>query len=101
MMREYCLPLLDSFAFAEFLKPNPSVSDADVTPEYYARHNWLLGSSRRVIERLEQVYPPVRNTNSPYSLLRTLFAIAISDILAINVLPNSLCFRRLRGESYA
>jgi hypothetical protein len=38
-MREYCLPRLAGFALAEFLKPNLSVSDADVTPEYSARHN--------------------------------------------------------------
>lgn len=59
MMREYFLPLLDSFGFKEFLKHDPSVPDADVTPDYCARHNWLVGSPSTVVERLEQVYEEV------------------------------------------
>jgi len=43
MMREYFLPLLGNFGFLEFLKHDPNVADSDVTPEYCAEHNWLIG----------------------------------------------------------
>jgi alkanesulfonate monooxygenase SsuD/methylene tetrahydromethanopterin reductase-like flavin-dependent oxidoreductase (luciferase family) len=59
MMREYFLPLLASFQFTEFLKHDPSVPDADVTPEYCAKHNWLVGSPATVAERLHQIYEDV------------------------------------------
>jgi alkanesulfonate monooxygenase SsuD/methylene tetrahydromethanopterin reductase-like flavin-dependent oxidoreductase (luciferase family) len=58
-MREYFLPLLASFGFTEFLKHRPDVPDADVTPEYCARHNWLVGSPATVTERLQQIYEQV------------------------------------------
>jgi alkanesulfonate monooxygenase SsuD/methylene tetrahydromethanopterin reductase-like flavin-dependent oxidoreductase (luciferase family) len=58
-MREYFLPLLASFGFLEYLKHDPSVSDSDVTPEYCARHNWLIGSPATVAEKLERVYHEV------------------------------------------
>jgi alkanesulfonate monooxygenase SsuD/methylene tetrahydromethanopterin reductase-like flavin-dependent oxidoreductase (luciferase family) len=44
MMTEYFLPLLASFQFTEFLKHRPDMPDSDVTLEYCARHNWLVGS---------------------------------------------------------
>jgi alkanesulfonate monooxygenase SsuD/methylene tetrahydromethanopterin reductase-like flavin-dependent oxidoreductase (luciferase family) len=59
MMREYFLPLLASFQFTEFLKHRPDVPDSDVTPEYCARHNWLVGSPRTVTERLHAIYEEV------------------------------------------
>ncbi len=59
MMREYFLPLLGNFGFLEFLKHDPSVPDSDVTPEYCARHNWLIGSPATVAEKLERVYRDV------------------------------------------
>ena len=52
MMREYFLPLLSSFRFLEFLKHEPDVPDSDVTPEYCAKHNWLVGSPSTVAEQL-------------------------------------------------
>ena len=58
-MREYFLPLLASFGFTEFLKHRPDVPDSDVTPEYCARHNWLVGSPATVTERLHQIYEQV------------------------------------------
>jgi alkanesulfonate monooxygenase SsuD/methylene tetrahydromethanopterin reductase-like flavin-dependent oxidoreductase (luciferase family) len=58
-MREYFLPLLASFGFTEYLKHDPSVPDSDVTPEYCARHNWLVGSPRTVAEKLHRVYEEV------------------------------------------
>jgi alkanesulfonate monooxygenase SsuD/methylene tetrahydromethanopterin reductase-like flavin-dependent oxidoreductase (luciferase family) len=59
MMREYFLPLLASFGFTEYLKHRPDVPDAEVTPEYCARHNWLVGSPATVAEKLERVYDEV------------------------------------------
>jgi alkanesulfonate monooxygenase SsuD/methylene tetrahydromethanopterin reductase-like flavin-dependent oxidoreductase (luciferase family) len=59
MMNEYFLPLLDNFGFKEFLKHRPDVADSDVTAEYCARHNWLVGSPATVAEKLERVYNEV------------------------------------------
>jgi alkanesulfonate monooxygenase SsuD/methylene tetrahydromethanopterin reductase-like flavin-dependent oxidoreductase (luciferase family) len=59
MMREYFLPLLGQFGFLEYLKHDPSVPDSDVTPEYCAQHNWLIGSPSTVAEKLERVYHEV------------------------------------------
>ncbi len=59
MMQEYFLPLLGNFGFLEFLKHDPEVPDSDVTPEYCAKHNWLIGSPATVAEKLEAVYDDV------------------------------------------
>ena len=59
MMTEYFLPLLANFGFLEFLKHDPDVPDSDVTAEYCARHNWLVGSPSTVAEKLEAVYDDV------------------------------------------
>jgi len=56
MMREYFLPLLAQFGFFEFLKHDQTVPDSDVTPEYCARHNWIVGSPKTVIEKIEKIY---------------------------------------------
>jgi alkanesulfonate monooxygenase SsuD/methylene tetrahydromethanopterin reductase-like flavin-dependent oxidoreductase (luciferase family) len=56
MMREYFLPLLGNFGFLEYLKHDPNVADSDVTPEYCAKHNWLVGSPKTVAEKLERIY---------------------------------------------
>ncbi len=59
MMQEYFLPLLASFQFTEFLKHKPDVPDSDVTPEYCARHNWLVGSPATVADKLHEIYEEV------------------------------------------
>jgi alkanesulfonate monooxygenase SsuD/methylene tetrahydromethanopterin reductase-like flavin-dependent oxidoreductase (luciferase family) len=59
MMNEYLLPLFGNFGFKEYLKHKPDVPDSEVTAEYCARHNWLVGSPKTVAERLEQVYDDV------------------------------------------
>ena len=59
MMGEYFLPLLDNFGFKEFLKHSPDVADSDVTVEYCAHHNWLIGSPATVARKLERVYNEV------------------------------------------
>lgn len=56
MMREYFLPLLSNFGFLEYLKHSPEVADSEVTAEYCARHNWIIGSPKTVVEKLEKVY---------------------------------------------
>ena len=38
------------------LKHRPDVPDSDVTPEYCARHNWLVGSPTTVANRLHEIY---------------------------------------------
>jgi alkanesulfonate monooxygenase SsuD/methylene tetrahydromethanopterin reductase-like flavin-dependent oxidoreductase (luciferase family) len=59
MYREYFLPLLDNFGFFEFLKHDPAVPDSDVSPEYCATHNWIVGSPDTVVEQIEQTYAQV------------------------------------------
>lgn len=59
MMAEYFLPLLASFGFLEYLKHEPEVPDSDITPDYCAKHNWLIGSPSTVAEKLEAVYEDV------------------------------------------
>ena len=59
MMREYFLPLLTDVGVIEFLKHDPAVADSDVTPEYCARHNWLIGSPATVVEKIERMYDEV------------------------------------------
>ena len=43
-MGEYFLPLLGHFGFKDYLKHAPDVPDSDVTVEYCARRNWIVGS---------------------------------------------------------
>lgn len=59
MYREYFLPLLDNFGFFEFLKHDASAPDSDVTPEYCAAHNWIVGSPDTVVEKIEETYERV------------------------------------------
>jgi alkanesulfonate monooxygenase SsuD/methylene tetrahydromethanopterin reductase-like flavin-dependent oxidoreductase (luciferase family) len=59
MMGEYFLPLLSNFGFKEYLKHEPQVPDSDVTVDYCAQHNWLVGSPATVAEKLEKVYNDV------------------------------------------
>jgi alkanesulfonate monooxygenase SsuD/methylene tetrahydromethanopterin reductase-like flavin-dependent oxidoreductase (luciferase family) len=59
MMREYFLPLLTDVGVIQFLKHDEAVPDSDVTPEYCARHNWLIGSPATVVEKIERTYDEV------------------------------------------
>jgi len=59
MMREYFLPLLGQFGFLEYLKHDPGTADSDVTPEYCARHNWIVGSPKTVVDKIEKIYDEV------------------------------------------
>ena len=59
MMGDYFLPLLTNFGFKEYLKHDQSVPDEDVTVEYCAHHNWLVGSPETVAKKIQQVYDEV------------------------------------------
>src|SRR5437660_2009840 len=59
MLREYFLPLLTDVGVIQVLKHDPEVADSDVTPEYCARHNWLIGSPATVVEKIERMYDEV------------------------------------------
>jgi len=54
--REYLLPLFASFQFTPYLKHDPDIPDADVTPEYLVDHGWLVGSPQTVTAKLGQMY---------------------------------------------
>ena len=55
-VREYILPLFSNFGFKEYFKHDPSVPDSDVTAEYCARHNWIIGSPDTVARKIEAMY---------------------------------------------
>ena len=59
MMGEYFLPLLGHFGFKDYLKHAPDVPDSDVTVDYCARHNWVVGSPSTVAEKIETIYREV------------------------------------------
>ncbi len=59
MMGEYFLPLLGHFGFKDYLKHAPDVPDSDVTVDYCARHNWIVGSPSTVAEKIETIYREV------------------------------------------
>jgi alkanesulfonate monooxygenase SsuD/methylene tetrahydromethanopterin reductase-like flavin-dependent oxidoreductase (luciferase family) len=59
MMGEYFLPLLGHFGFKDYLKAAPDVADSDVTVEYCARNNWIVGSPATVTEKIEKIYHEV------------------------------------------
>jgi alkanesulfonate monooxygenase SsuD/methylene tetrahydromethanopterin reductase-like flavin-dependent oxidoreductase (luciferase family) len=59
MMEEFFLPFLKWAGVLDYLKHDPSVPDSDVTPEYCAKHNWLVGSPDTVAEKLERIYNEV------------------------------------------
>ena len=59
MMREYFLKLLGEFDFLQYLKHDQDVPNSDVTPEYCARHNWIVGSPSTVAEKIAAIYDDV------------------------------------------
>ena len=56
MMAEYYIPFMKRAKILDFLKHDPSVADSDVTPEYCAKHNWVIGTPETVKEKLEEIY---------------------------------------------
>jgi alkanesulfonate monooxygenase SsuD/methylene tetrahydromethanopterin reductase-like flavin-dependent oxidoreductase (luciferase family) len=59
MMGEYFLPLLGHFGFKDYLKHAPDVADSDVSVDYCARHNWIVGSPATVTEKIEKIWHEV------------------------------------------
>jgi alkanesulfonate monooxygenase SsuD/methylene tetrahydromethanopterin reductase-like flavin-dependent oxidoreductase (luciferase family) len=59
MMGEYFLPLLGHFGFKDYLKHAPDVPDSDVTVDYCARQNWIVGSPATVTEKIEKIWHEV------------------------------------------
>lgn len=59
MMREYFLRLLGEFDFLQYLKHDQDVPNSDVTPEYCAKHNWIVGSPDTVAEKIAKIYDDV------------------------------------------
>ena len=59
MMREYFIPLLKEFDFLQYLKHDQNVPDSDVTPEYCAKHNWIIGSPATVTEKIQRIHDEV------------------------------------------
>jgi len=56
MSRDYILRIFEIFKFTDYLKHSPEVADSDVTPEYLAKHNWLIGSPTTVARKIEELY---------------------------------------------
>jgi alkanesulfonate monooxygenase SsuD/methylene tetrahydromethanopterin reductase-like flavin-dependent oxidoreductase (luciferase family) len=56
MTEEYALHIGRTFGATKFNKHDQSVPDSDVTVEYCARNNWLIGSPATVAEKLERLY---------------------------------------------
>ncbi|HZZ51619.1 MAG TPA: LLM class flavin-dependent oxidoreductase [Pseudonocardia sp.] len=50
--RDYLLPLYSQFGFLKFFKHDPSISDSEVTAEYCAEHNWIIGSPDTAAKKL-------------------------------------------------
>lgn len=48
----YLLPLFKAFDFAQWMTVDPSVTQADLTPEYFVDHGWLVGSVETMTEKL-------------------------------------------------
>ncbi len=93
MMREYFLPLLGAFGFLEYLKHEPNAADSDVTPEYCAKHNWIIGSPKTVVEKIGRIFDEVGGfgqllvfgfdyADNPQAWRRSL------ELLATEVLPK-------------
>jgi alkanesulfonate monooxygenase SsuD/methylene tetrahydromethanopterin reductase-like flavin-dependent oxidoreductase (luciferase family) len=59
MMREYWLAIFRHYGFMDYLKHAPDVADSDVTAEYCARHDWIVGSPATVAARIEELYDTV------------------------------------------
>jgi alkanesulfonate monooxygenase SsuD/methylene tetrahydromethanopterin reductase-like flavin-dependent oxidoreductase (luciferase family) len=59
MMKEYFLPLLGHFGFLDYLKHAPEVPDSDVTVDYCAKRNWIVGSPATVTEKIEEIWHDV------------------------------------------
>ena len=53
------LELLAQFGFKDYLKHQPDVPDSDVTVDYCAKHNWIIGLPATAAEKIEKIYEEV------------------------------------------
>ena len=56
LWNEHLLPLFRNFKFLDYLKHAPDVADSDVTVEYLARHNWLVGTPEQVADKAATMF---------------------------------------------
>jgi alkanesulfonate monooxygenase SsuD/methylene tetrahydromethanopterin reductase-like flavin-dependent oxidoreductase (luciferase family) len=63
MFREYFLPLMSTIktdrTAIEYFAASSAVSIPQITTEYCAEHNWLIGSPQTVVRKIEQMYADV------------------------------------------
>ncbi len=57
--REFAFPAALCGKRLNYVKHDPDVPDSEITVEYLARHNWLVGSPDTVAEKLRQLYDHV------------------------------------------
>lgn len=54
--REYLWQLFNAFGFLKHLKLDPNMKDEEVTPEYFMRTSWIIGSVETVTDRIVEMY---------------------------------------------
>ena len=54
--RDYLIPLFQNFDLLKTFKHDQSVPDNQVTPEYLAEHQWMIGSPATVEAKLRRLY---------------------------------------------
>lgn len=54
--REYMIPGIVGRGLSHYVKADPSHTDDMVTPEYLARHVWLVGSPQTVVEKARRLH---------------------------------------------
>jgi alkanesulfonate monooxygenase SsuD/methylene tetrahydromethanopterin reductase-like flavin-dependent oxidoreductase (luciferase family) len=56
MTREHSLPFIKLLGALDMFKHTPEVPDSDVTPDYVARHHWIVGSPATVAAKIEAMH---------------------------------------------
>jgi alkanesulfonate monooxygenase SsuD/methylene tetrahydromethanopterin reductase-like flavin-dependent oxidoreductase (luciferase family) len=54
--REYVYQFCKAFGFLKHLKHDPLMPDEEVTPEYFMRTSWIIGSVATVSDRIVEMY---------------------------------------------
>lgn len=67
-VREYWIGLFGKFDFLKFFKHDQDVPDSEVTAEYLATHNWVIGSPDTVAEKLAGLYEEMGGFGTVLSL---------------------------------
>jgi alkanesulfonate monooxygenase SsuD/methylene tetrahydromethanopterin reductase-like flavin-dependent oxidoreductase (luciferase family) len=53
---DYMIPSAKAYNLLNWYKHDENVPDSDVTPDYLARHSWVIGSPATVREKLEEYF---------------------------------------------